>query len=305
MTHFEPHDYLRHHADASGRMRDSLFWETIIPEEKLGFQAYLYLTASGKAGFNVCIWGGDEKTTVDRIEGQIPDTMNLDAFALDGLTLTQSGIGERDLLTYESDRIKLAFDFTGKHEPFSYRANPDGLPAWMAVNRYEQTGWIKGFVEVRGRRITLDRIGHRDHSWGNRNWGMPQHWKWFVAYTPDGGKMLNGWIWIARGEWGFGGYVVQGGVPVAISHIKHHATFDPDMSQRHLDAEIHDVGGGVTHLTLDSYGIVKLPAQDKLGTIIQEAACTATIDGVAGAGQFETHWQQSYLDHLIETKSTA
>ena len=62
-----------------------------------------------------------------------------------------------------------------------------------------------------GRRIEWDRMGHRDHSWGVRDWGVPQHWKWFVAYT-ESGRAVNGWIWIAKGEWGFAGYTVRDGV---------------------------------------------------------------------------------------------
>jgi hypothetical protein len=34
-------------------MRDSLFWELIMPEERLGMQIYLYLTDRGRTGYNV------------------------------------------------------------------------------------------------------------------------------------------------------------------------------------------------------------------------------------------------------------
>jgi enoyl-CoA hydratase/carnithine racemase len=33
--------------------------------------------------------------------------------------------------------------------------------------------------------------------------------------------------------------------------------------------------------------------------IIYEAACNVSIDGYAGAGQFETHWPKNYLEHLV------
>jgi len=35
-----------------------------------------------------------------------------------------------------------------------------------------------------------------------------------------------------------------------------------------------------------------------LQTVIREGACRAVIDGEQGAGQFETHWQGTYLDYL-------
>ena len=74
---------------------------------------------------------------------------------------------------------------------------------------------MTGVLEVAGRTIEFDRIAHRDHSWGARDWGAPQHWKWLLAHTPSG-RALNAFIWIARGEWGFNGYVLRDGEPVAI-----------------------------------------------------------------------------------------
>jgi hypothetical protein len=215
------------------------------------------------------------------------------------LTLRQPELRRTAELRYESDSVKLQFDFAALHDAFSYRQNPDGLPSWFAINRFEQTGWVKGFLEVDGRRIEWDRVGHRDHSWGRRNWGVPHHWKWFIAYSDDGSRIVNGWIWIARGEWGFGGYVVRDGELVPVSHINHHADYDDDMTQRRLEAELVDVRGESTHLTLERFGLVKLPTNDAMGTIIMEAACHAAIDGDHGGGQFETHWPTAYLEHLI------
>jgi hypothetical protein len=65
-----------------------------------------------------------------------------------------------------------------------------------------------------------------------------------------------------------------------------------------LEAEIVDVQGKVTELTLESFGAVRMPHDDPLGTIIIEAACACTIDGEAGGGQFETHWPVAYIEHL-------
>ena len=300
---YEAHDDLRHRPEPGGRMRDSLFWEMIMPDEQLGFQAYLYLTGSGRAGFNVAVWGPDgEPLVLDLVQDTVPDDMDFDDFSFAGLALTQPQLRRTAVLDYTSDEVSLHFDYTALHDTFSYRQNPDGLPAWFALNRFEQTGWVTGFLEFGGRRIEWDRVGHRDHSWGMRNWGYPHHWKWFVAYTPDAARIVNGWIWIAQGEWGFGGYVVRDGELLPASHIEQHASYDDDMSQRRLEATVHDVRGGSTQLTLDRFGLVKLPTNDRMDTIIMEAACDASIDGVAGAGQFETHWPLSYLNHLAAAR---
>lgn len=304
MSSFQPTDHLRHAPDETGRMRDSLFWQTIFAREELGFQAYLYLTAAGRAGFNVILWQEGKPKGFDRVEGQVPPEMNFDDFRLEGLTLNNTGVGEPAHIAYEGERMQFDLQFTGSHAPFSYHDNPDGLPQWMASNRFEQGGWLKGWIRAGDIKLEVDQPAHRDHSWGNRNWGLPQHWKWFSAYTPDGKVNLNGWIWIARGEMGCAGFVRRDGNLTPIATIRQHADYDEDMSQRRLQATLIGVDGEETVLELQRFGLVRLPTGDKIGTIIQEAACTGTIDGAAAVGQFETQWHQSYLDHLIETKST-
>ncbi|SBW22767.1 DUF7064 domain-containing protein [Protofrankia symbiont of Coriaria ruscifolia] len=300
---FGPRDDLRHWPAPGGKMRDSLFWELIMPEERLGMQIYLYLTDRGKTGYNVSVWGpGTEPVALKLASGGVPADMDFDNFEFQGLTVKQPELRRSAEVVFHDEELTIEYTFAAIHDAFSYRSNPDGLPAWFAENRLEQTGRVTGFIDVGGRRIEWDRMGHRDHSWGNRNWGIPHHWKWFVAYT-ESGRAVNGWIWIAKGEWGFAGYVVKDGVTVPVSHIKHKASYNEDMTQRRLDAELIDIAGESTHLVLDSYGVVKLPTNDKMATEIWEAACTATIDGEVGAGQFETHWPTPYLQHLIESKA--
>jgi hypothetical protein len=286
-------------------MRDSLFWQTIFDEQKLGFQCYLYITASGRAGINVILWGKGEPLCLDRIEGEAPRSMDLDDFRLKGLSLSCASIGSLAHLSYAGKNLRFEFTFEGAHPPFSYQDNPDGLPVWFAQNRYEQGGNVKGWIQTQDLRLEFNQPGHRDQSWGNRNWGMPQHWKWFCAYTPDGMVRLNGWVWMARGEMGCAGFVCRDGQAVPIATIRQRATYDEAMGQRRLEAVLIDVEGGETVLVLDRFGLVKLPTQDRLGTVLQEAACAGEIDGRPALGQFETHWRQAYIDHLSETKSTS
>jgi hypothetical protein len=293
---FGPGDDGRHWPEPGGRMRDSLFWELVMPDEQLAMQIYLYLTDRGRTGYNVVVWGG-ESSALKVASGVVDESADFDAFSFEGLTVKQPELRRACEVRYRSDEVNIDFDFEAIHDAFSYRSNADGLPDWFAQNRLEQTGRVRGFVEIGSRRVEFDRIGHRDHSWGVRDWGVPQHWKWFIAYAPSG-SVVNGWIWIAYGEWGFAGYVVKDGVTVPIRTIEHHANYDGDMIQCRLEADLIDISGEITHLTMDSFGAVTLPTHDPMSTVIIEAACVATIDGEAGAGQFETHWQGSYRNYL-------
>ncbi len=58
--------------------------------------------------------------------------------------------------------------------------------------------------------------------------------------------------------------------------------------------------GDACLLTMERYGIAKLPTPGRNGTMIMEAACHAKIDGQAAAGQFEPQWSQIYMYHMIE-----
>ena len=297
---FGPDDDRRHWPADGGRMRDSLFWELIMPEEKLGLQIYLYVSARGRAGYNVSVWGpGTDPVALKLADGRVAESADFDDFRFEGLTVRQPELRRTCQVRFDRDDVHLAYDFTALHDAFSYRSNPDGLPGWFARNRLEQTGHVDGFLEIGGRRIDWNRTGHRDHSWGHRDWGIPHHWKWFIAYT-ESGRIVNGWIWIARGEWGFAGYVVRDGVTVPVARIEHHADYHPDMTQRRLEADLIDITGQATHLGLDVFGVIKLPTHDPMSTVIYEGACTAEIDGEAGAGQFETHWPGPYLRYLAE-----
>lgn len=298
---YQPNDDLRHRPEPGGKMRDSLFWQLMMPDLELGFQCYLYLAGDGRAGFNLILWGTERKPLVlDLVQDTVPDDMDFDDFRLEGLHVQQPADQKTARISYTSDKVTLEYSFEGFHAPFSYRSNPDGLPDWFAKNRLEQSGWVKGYIEYDGKRIVLDRIGHRDHSWGTRYWQAPQHWKWLVAYTPDASRIVNAWIWQAKGEWGVGGYVIRDGELVPIAEVKQHATFDDDMTQRSVEVEITDIRGGTCHLTMDRYGLVKLPTGGRHATMIMEACCHAGIDGQEAAGQFECQWPQSYLDAMIE-----
>ncbi|QDO96401.1 hypothetical protein FNB15_03505 [Ferrovibrio terrae] len=293
-------DDLRHRAAPGQRMRDSLFWQCVVPEQRVGLQAYLYLTDDGKAGFNVVIWGeGSEPLVMDLAQGEVPAEMDFDAFSLQGLSLVQPAGSNSANLAYRSERLTLNFDFTGRHDPFSYHQNPDGLPSWFAIDRFEQTGWVRGIVRFGDREIVLDHVAHRDHSWGMRQWAMPQHWKWLIAYTPDASRIVNAWLWQARGDWGAAGYIVRDGLLSPIATTKQQAGFDRDMTQRSLRLDIADTVGNTCVLEMNRFGIMKLPAGGRHPTMIMEAACTASIDGQLAAGQYETFWPQTYLDRLI------
>ncbi|WP_140848357.1 hypothetical protein [Paracoccus sp. FO-3] len=300
-------DDLRHRPAPGGQMRDSLFWQVSMAEERICLQIYVFATDDGNAGCNMCLWGADiAPAVVDFHSGSIPDDCDFSTISLGGLSVRQDLAAQRSTLSYAGARLKVDFSFSALHEAFSYHANADGLPTWMAANRIEQSGILQGWLEIDGRRVSLDRrIGHRDHSWGLREWAMPQHWKWLAAYTPDGSIAMNGWIWIAGGERGVAGYVARDGKVSPITAIRDHAEYDAEMMQQSASMSIDYGAAEPLELKLHTFSAIRFPSSKRNSVTITEAGCAATLDGIAGSAQFETHWPTPYLDYLRQRKQGA
>jgi hypothetical protein len=295
-------DDLRHRAPDGVKTRDSLFWNLVLPQEQIAVQLYVWTDGRGVAGRQVSIYVPDRDQNIIRNAYNVdlgPDS-DLDDWECEGLRLRQPDPLRTAQLTYDSDDVSLDYTFTARHRPFSYQENPNGCPPWMATNRYEQSGRASGTLRVGDRKIPFSDVwAHRDHSWGRRNWNWVHHWKWLVAGTPSGTE-LNAMFHIARGEPGVNGHVLRDGEPVAFVDGRVHASYDDDMSQSHLDAELIDVQGGTTHLEMDRFALFHLPFGSD--TLLSEAACRVRINGEAGTGQFETLWPRGYIKRLVEAE---
>jgi hypothetical protein len=55
----------------------------------------------------------------------------------------------------------------------------------VGSEHYEQAGRVTGTMLFDGRRIDFDGSGHRDHSWGVRDWSAPRAWTWLTCQFGD------------------------------------------------------------------------------------------------------------------------
>jgi len=294
-------DDLRHPPAEGVKGRDSLYFNLMLPELEIGVFVYTWVDQQGVAGRLVTAWDPGEKPLAFEVEHGIDmGEADFDDWNIAGLRVRHPEPLRTAEVRFASEQLDLTYDFAGSHDAFAYTRNPGGCPQWMAVNRFEQTGWARGELRLGDRVIPFGQPAHRDHSWGRRNWRMPQHWKWVVAQTPSGNG-LNLFQWVVRGETGTNGYVLHDGTPIALVDARCHAIYDGDMTSRSLHATLFDESGGETELVMGRYGTVALPVGSD--TVLNEAACRASIDGEAGWGQFETQWPSSYVAHLIRTET--
>jgi hypothetical protein len=296
----QPHDDRRHRPADGTKGRDSLYFNLILPDLELAVFVYTWVDQNGTAGRLVTAWGPEpEPLAFEVVHGVPMAAADFDDWRLAGLELRHPQPLRTAEIRYSGEHLQLAYDFEGSHEAFDYTRNPGGCPQWMAVNRLEQAGRAQGELRLGDRVIAFDQPAHRDHSWGRRNWRMPQHWKWVVAQTPSG-RAVNLFQWVVRGETGTNGYVLRDGKPVALVDARCRASYDADMTSRSLHASLTDAAGGVTELVLHRYGTVSLPVGTD--TVLHEAACRGSIDAEPGWGQFETQWPASYVEYLRDTQ---
>jgi hypothetical protein len=298
-AHIAETDDLRHRVGEGVKTRDSLFWNLVLPDEQLAVQVYVWIDGRGVAGRQVAVYGPDGARNIihNDYEIDLGQESDLDDWECAGLTVQHPEPLRVAKLEYASDQVDLDYTFTARHRPFSYRENPGGCPAWMARNRFEQSGRASGTLRVGDRVIPFSDVwAHRDHSWGRRNWNWVHHWKWLIAGVPSGTE-LNAMFHVARGELGVSGHVLRDGEPVALTDGKATASYDPDMGQTRLEATLTDARGGTTHLVMERFAIFHLPFGSD--SLLSEAACHVTIDGERGTGQFETLWPRGYLRRLV------
>ncbi|MFX0133770.1 MAG: hypothetical protein ACFFDN_09005 [Candidatus Hodarchaeota archaeon] len=107
---------------------------------------------------------------------------------------------------FEDKKFKLDVTFDARFPVFNYLSHEDPLEALekygvemlevAAQQHYEQGMKAKGTLILKktGETRNIDCLGHRDHSWGTRDWVTIDRWNWISAQFDD--KTIN----IARVE---------------------------------------------------------------------------------------------------------
>ncbi len=116
-----------------------------------------------------------------------------------GLTFTMNeALGEWHI-GLDDGKNHVDLTWTAVHEPHCYH---DGLltlgateeQAALMPMHFEQIGTVRGVVRLGGKERVVDTYGHRDKSWGPRDWAAITGWEWLSAqFGPDLG--FNATLW--------------------------------------------------------------------------------------------------------------
>ena len=295
----DPEHDRRHQLRADALARESLVFMLQLPEENLAAFVYTWVSGLGKAGSAFVVYGpgvGGE-VVADFCDGidVSADTTFADWHV--GKVLVRHGepFHDVDVSVAAGGRASLDYHFEAVHPAYAYGSHKDGCPGWVAENRIEQSGRVRGELVLDGRRIPFDTMGHRDHSWGTRDWFFSQHWKWLEAQAgPD--RVVHFWEVEALGRTILRGFVVRDGEMAEVADVDVRFTHDESLAHTAVVAVVTDDLGRTTRVEGQTFALYPFVVSPQV--TLNEGSMAVTIDGHAGVGHVEMAWPSDYLAHV-------
>ena len=278
--------------------RESLVFMLQLPEENVAAFVYTWVSGESKAGTAFCVYGpsiGNEPI-FDVCDGiPVSPEMGFGDWRVGGVHVRHGKPLEVADVTFTTQRASLEYHFEAMHPAYNYGSHRDGCPSWFADDRFEQSGRAKGVLQIGDRRIPFDTFGHRDHSWGTRDWGVAQHWKWLEAQAgPDVAVHFFECQAVGRNE--LRGYVQKEGRIEEVTAV--HVEFKHDAALYHttIDAVVEDAAGRSTRVSGRTFAMYEFNVSP-LATL-NEGSMDVVIDGKSGVGHVEICWPKDYLDYM-------
>jgi hypothetical protein len=113
----------------------------------------------------------------------------------------------------------------------------------VASEHYEQVGGWTGEIHVDGKKMEIQGTGHRDHSWGERDWKAPERWTWLTAqFGPELGFNLSRVV--IKSVDLFNGYVCRSGENIPLRKAWLETDFEEDgVTQKAVRLRLQDTTG--------------------------------------------------------------
>lgn len=288
----------RHRLDKGPLARESVPYLVNLPDAGIGFFTYTWVNGDSAAGAILVIFGpgvGPEPIQVLLPDRPVPTDMDFSDWRIEQFSMRHDLEFHRADIRWQSPRALVEFSFEAFHPPYAYGAHKDGCPPYAAINRIEQSGRVKGRLLLDGREIAFDTTGHRDHSWGTRDWRAMQHYKWFQGQA-GADTSVHFWQLQALGRTELRGYVFKDGLLAEVTDLAIDWQGDADFRHTHYQARLRDEAGRTTLLEAEVFAHYPLVPDPAL--VLVEGAGRARIDGQQGVGWMEVAWPTDYLAHI-------
>ena len=173
------------------------------------------------------------------------------------------------------EKVDVDITFEGIAPPFNFKNADPGAVAEMVVGartklgdlrkvsrvsseHYEQTGTYSGSIEIGDEVLGFTGSGHRDHSWGVRDWSAPSLWTWLTCQFSDELAFNLSRVVIESVDV-FNGFICRGGANYPVRRAALETEFEEDgVTQKRLSFAIEDTGGEVIEVTGDVLTVIPL-----------------------------------------------
>jgi hypothetical protein len=297
----------RHRLQSRPDARESWALLLSLPQERLGLILYTWVTAASVAGAALMVYGPrvGERPVFELVDGiQVPLEQDFDDWQVGPVTWSHPEPLRRAVASFAGEQAGLRYDFEALHPAYNFASHGDGCPWYMADDRFEQGGRARGELRLGASTISFETTGQRDHSWGTRNWGGTQHWKWIYGHAgPETSFHLFESNSLGRHE--LRGYVFREGQMSELRELSE-VTFELNakgLMQRSYAATLHDHAGRATRVEMETHSsFVFEPHAD---IILNETGMSLLIDGAPGNGHVEMAWPPAYVARATSDPATA
>ncbi|MCJ7745873.1 MAG: hypothetical protein MUP40_06250 [Actinobacteria bacterium] len=192
-----------------------------------------------------------------------------------------------DKLDYEDVEVDLTFE--GLAPPFNFKNADPAAVAEMLVSartrfsdmrkvsrvsteHYEQAGRCSGAIKIGDREIPFAGSGHRDHSWGVRDWSAPRLWTWLTCQFGDELAFNLSRVAIDSVDI-FNGFLVRGGRNYPVRRAELSTEFEENgRTQKKMRFTMEDSGGFTIDVTGDVRTVIPLDLRSRgHSTLVNEA----------------------------------
>ncbi|OAO00782.1 hypothetical protein A8B75_17940 [Sphingomonadales bacterium EhC05] len=288
----------RHKLPNVANGRESIPYIVVLPEHQIALFTYTWVTSKSEAGAAFAVFGpgvGNEPIQQGLPDRPVPKEMNFDAWEIEGFRMEQDLKFDKARVRWKSDEAEVDFQFEAFHPPYAYGSDPRGCPSYCATDRIEQAGLVKGTLKLGEKVIKFEGTGHRDHSWGTRDWIPFQQYEWFVGQVDDK-VSVHFWRFNALGKENIRGYVFKDGKMSRIATIDNDVTYGNQFWQESYKTRLTDEAERETLIEGNVFGCNTLAPDPKCS--LNESGATVTIDGQKGVGWMECCWPTEYLEHI-------
>ncbi len=281
------------HALAGPLSRDSLFYTVPLPEEGLNVHVYAWVDAAGRAGRVAGVFAdADRRLLFDLQDGVAVRGRDFDDWEVAGLRLRHTTPLEVASVGYAGESISFEIEFQAIHRAFAYSENRGGAPRCMGDDRFEQSGRVRGRLVLPDRVIRFDTTGHRDHSWGRRDYQSIHHFKWISAQSgPD--FALNAFQLLAGGEQTINGYLFQDRVLSPLVTMRSTVAYDERFAPTTLVSTLEDEQGRSAVVRAERFSHLRWGGGP---IVMDDFGCRVDVSGRPGAAHAGLGWTRDYVE---------